>query len=130
MNKSFIGILILIVGIFSFAFWKLSEKSSNDTIKSDSETTNTVNTNENGVVGYVIINTNSVYFIHEKDLPENIQWNEMEEFMGHPSDYVLFGQPVEAISNELHTGAKVKIWYSQVLETYPARIKIDKIKKL
>lgn len=122
----------MILVIVSFIIWKSSEKQSNEEITSNSETDSIVDTNEKGVVGYIVINSNTIYFIHENELPseKDIKWDEMATFMGHPSDYVLYGDPVEDIFEELQTGDKIEIWYSQVLESYPARLKVEKIKKL
>ena len=50
--------------------------------------------------------------------------------MGHPTDAVLSGKPVNEIENELKTGDKVEIWYYQILESFPGKIKVEKIRKL
>nr|WP_198044697.1 DUF3221 domain-containing protein [Lysinibacillus timonensis] len=134
-QKWLIGIsIVLFVGILSLAIFSFSIKSTNYENTPSTETPSVVNTNEKGVVGHVIINDASIYFIHENDLPvediKNILWSELSTFMGHPSDYLLFGKPVEAIIGELRTGDKVEIWYSVVLESHPAQIKVEKIQKL
>lgn len=126
--------IVSVVGIISWVIFSLSIKSLNHEATSNTNTSSVVNDNEKGTVGHVIINGASIYFIHEKDLPdediENIQWYELSSSMGHPSDYVLFGKPVEAIIGELTTGDKVEIWYSVILESHPAQIKVEKIRKL
>lgn len=126
--------VILAVGILSWAMFSFSNKPLNPEATSHTETPLVINDDQGGAVGHVIINGSSIYFIHEKDLPdkdiENIQWDELASFMGHPTDYVLIGKPVEAIIDQLTTGDKVEMWYSLILESHPAKINVLKIRKL
>lgn len=86
---------------------------------------------EDGVEGYIVRQENSIYFIPEKDAPsaviENESWHDLSTFSGHPTGYILFGKPIERNYDILTTGVKVRIWYTHILETFPAQIDVLKI---
>lgn len=120
---------IILSSIFIFSIKFLDKESTTKTNIALVE-----NTDKKGQVGYVIIKNSSVYFLKEDDLPdeniENINWDQLNSFMGHPSDSVLQGEPITDIFDNLKTGDKVEIWYSAIDESYPGQIEVIKIKKL
>lgn len=127
--------LVSVIGILSWAIFSFSDYEA----ASESELSPVVDFSERGTVGYVIVKGRLIYFIKEKELLdeygeniENIKWDDLSKsnYMGHPTDCVLFGKPVEAIEDKLKTGDKVEIWYSLILESYPGKIKVEKIQKL
>ena len=124
--------LVSVVGILSWFILSFSDYEAT----SESELSPVVDFSERGTVGYVIVKGSSIYFISEKELldeyGENIKWDELSKsnYMGHPTDVVLSGKPVNEIENELKTGDKVEIWYYQILESFPGKIKVEKIRKL
>ena len=126
--------VVLTVGILVWAMVSFSNKSLHPEATSHTETPPVINDDQRGTVGHIIISSSSVYFIHEEDLPEedieNIKWGELSSFLGNPTNFILIGEPVEAIFDQLSTGDKVEIWYDTILESYPAKIEVIKIRKL
>lgn len=131
--------IVSVVGIIAWSIFSFSEKIRHDEATPDNEWIPIVDFGETGTVGYVIVEGPSIYFISEKELLDgygeniqNIKWDELSKsnFMGHPTDSVMFGKPVEAIEDKLKTGDKVKIWYSRILESYPGKIIVENIQKL
>ncbi len=100
----------------------------------ESEPSSVIDFSENGTIGYVIKNGSSIYFISEKELlakyGETMQLDELPKIMGHPTNTVLQGKTVEAIKADLKTGDKVEIWYTVTLESFPGKIRVEKIRKL
>ena len=128
-------IVICLVSVVGFLSWFILSFLDYEAT-SESEPPSVIDFSETGTVGYVIVKGRSIYFIEEKELldeyGENIKWDELAKsnYMGHPADSVLVGKPVGAIRAELKTGDKVEVWYYQILESYPGKIKVEKIRKL
>jgi hypothetical protein len=123
MNKTglIIFILCLIVLTFLGVFALLKEKQSDEPPLHTSDI----------LYGFLIKQNNSLYFVDKATLKdgkfENYTANSSTRQMGHPADYFLIGEIVEAQYNEFETGDEVKIWSSMILESFPAQIVVQKI---
>ncbi|KOY84000.1 DUF3221 domain-containing protein [Lysinibacillus sp. FSL H8-0500] len=106
------------------------------------EFSNSVNTTGEGEVGYIVSYEGSIYFIQG----EHIQQPDIENFsyedhsMGENaivfSRYAnrfesvsMLDNPSKLLMKNIKNGDKVRIWYSQVFESYPAKIKVQHIEK-
>ncbi|MEC2919954.1 DUF3221 domain-containing protein [Bacillus tropicus] len=78
--------------------------------------------------GYIIVRNNAVFFVGDKtfhtkvDLQHYIEQQMNKEY---PSDIVLSFKDKDAY-NQLNTGDKIKVWSSQMLESYPAKMIVEK----
>ena len=89
--------------------------------------------NSESEIGYIVIHKGTAYFIQGKD----VQQSDFETFS---SDNFMYSNQFESVSilnNELKpsmkdikSGDKVRIWYSEILESNPAKIKVIRIEKL
>ncbi|MGE1007749.1 DUF3221 domain-containing protein [Bacillus cereus] len=78
--------------------------------------------------GYVIVRNDTVFFVSDKTFETKIDLQHyMEQQMNkeHPSDIVLSFKDKDAY-NQLNTGDKIKVWSSQMLESYPAKMIVEK----
>ncbi|MES5892116.1 MULTISPECIES: DUF3221 domain-containing protein [Bacillus cereus group] len=78
--------------------------------------------------GYVILRNDTVFFVGDKTFNTRVDLqNYMEQQMNkdHPSDIVLSFKDKDA-NNKLKTGDKIKVWSSQILESYPAKMIVEK----
>ncbi|MDH4420781.1 MULTISPECIES: DUF3221 domain-containing protein [Bacillus] len=78
--------------------------------------------------GYVILKNDRVYFIGDKTFEMKVELqNYIEQQMNkeHPSDIVLSFKDKHAY-NQLKTGNKIKVWSSQIIESYPAKMIVEK----
>ncbi|KAA6455676.1 MULTISPECIES: DUF3221 domain-containing protein [Bacillus cereus group] len=115
MNKKLLIILIGIttIIIFYFLFTK------NDSLNFD------VSTNE----GYILLKEGRVYFAANQDIKtEDIEIYIKEQIKKeHPTDTVLH---FKGTYEQLKNGQKIKIWYTEILESYPEQIPVLKYKVL
>ncbi|WP_431812097.1 DUF3221 domain-containing protein [Lysinibacillus sp. FW12] len=84
-------------------------------------------------IGYIVIQKGTVYFIQGKD----VQQSDLESFSSKNFMYSNQFESVSILNNELKlsmkdikSGDKVRIWYSEKLESNPAKIKVIRIEKL
>jgi len=88
--------------------------------------------NTESEIGYIVMHEGIVYFIQGKD----VQQSDIESFS---SENLLFSkfESVSILINEsklsmkgIKSGDEVRIWYSEILESNPAKIKVIRIEKL
>lgn len=77
--------------------------------------------------GYVILRNDTVFFVSDKTFETKVELqNYIEQQMNkdHPSDIVLGFKDKDAY-NKLKTGDRIKVWSSQILESYPAKMIVE-----
>jgi len=89
--------------------------------------------NTESEIGYIVMHEGIVYFIQGKD----VQQSDIESLS---NENLLFSNKFESVSiliNEsklsmrgIKSGDEVRIWYSEILESNPAKIKVIRIEKL
>ncbi|KOS62581.1 DUF3221 domain-containing protein [Lysinibacillus agricola] len=86
--------------------------------------------NTESEIGYIVMHEGIVYFIQGKD----VQQSDIESFASENSNKF---ESVSILNNELKlsmkgikSGDKVRIWYSEILESNPAKIKVIRIEKM
>ncbi|MEI5924705.1 MULTISPECIES: DUF3221 domain-containing protein [Bacillus] len=78
--------------------------------------------------GYVIVRNDTVFFVSDKTFETKIELqNYIEQQMNkeYPSHIVLSFKDKGAYK-QLKTGDKIKVWSSQTLESYPAKMIVEK----
>ena len=78
--------------------------------------------------GYIIVRNDTVFFVSDKTFETKVELqNYIEQQMKkeHPSDIVLRFKDKDAY-NQLKTGDKIKVWSSKTLESYPAKMIVEK----
>ncbi|MBE5104570.1 DUF3221 domain-containing protein [Bacillus thuringiensis] len=78
--------------------------------------------------GYIILRNDTVFFVSDKKFETKVELkNYIEQQMNkdHPSDIVLSFKAKDAY-NKLKTGDKIKVWFSQILESYPVKMIVEK----
>ena len=78
--------------------------------------------------GYIIVRNDTVFFVSDKTFETKVELqNYIEQQMNkeYPSHIVLSFKVKDAY-NKLKTGDKIKVWFSQILESYPARMIVEK----
>ena len=78
--------------------------------------------------GYIILRNDTVFFVGDKTFKTKIELqNYIEQKMNqdYPSDIVLIFKDKDAY-DQLKTGDKIKVWSSQTLESYPAKMIVEK----
>ncbi|MED1608546.1 hypothetical protein CN272_19450 [Bacillus anthracis] len=78
--------------------------------------------------GYIIVRNDVVFFVGDKTFHTKVDLQHyMEQQMNkeHPADIVLSFKDKDAY-NQLNTGDKIKVWSSQTLESYPAKMIVEK----
>ncbi|BAL20311.1 hypothetical protein bcere0013_44350 [Bacillus cereus BDRD-ST26] len=78
--------------------------------------------------GYIIVRNDAVFFVGDRMFHTKVELQHyMEKQMNkeHPSDIVLSFKDKDAY-NQLKTGDKIKVWSSQTLESYPAKMIVEK----
>ncbi|MEK4914829.1 DUF3221 domain-containing protein [Bacillus sp. FSL E2-8887] len=78
--------------------------------------------------GYVILRNGTIFFESDKTFKTKVELqNYIEQQMNkdHPSHIVLGFKDKDAY-NKLKTGDKIKVWSSQTLESYPAKMIVEK----
>lgn len=89
--------------------------------------------NTESEIGYIVMHEGIVYFIQGKD----VQQSDIESFS---SENAIYSNKFESVSilinesklsmKEIKSGDEVRIWYSEILESNPAKIKVIRIEKL
>ncbi|PEP54651.1 DUF3221 domain-containing protein [Bacillus wiedmannii] len=82
--------------------------------------------------GYVIVRNDTVFFVSDETYETKIELqNYIEQQMNkeYPSHIVLSFKDKGAYK-QLKTGDKIKIWTSQTLESYPAKMIVEKFEIL
>ena len=123
-----VGMIVFLVIIFMIIL-VLKTDTSNEIKKSTTKTDN--NTVSNGVDGYILFEGDTVFFIEEKHIKDDYDRKNLEERLKRrfPADAILhFNNP--SIEKELQTGDKVRIECSEILESYPAKIRVAKLEKI
>ncbi|MEH6892612.1 DUF3221 domain-containing protein [Bacillus sp. JJ864] len=122
------GIIGFFVMIFMVALiWKAN--TSNEFKKSTMKIDN--NAVSNSIDGYILLKGDTVYFIEEKHIKDDYDRKNLEErFKSRiPADAILhFNNP--NIEKEIRTGDKVRIECSEILESYPAKIRVTRLEKI
>ncbi|WP_176524542.1 DUF3221 domain-containing protein [Bacillus sp. AFS018417] len=130
MKKSIqtVGTILFLVIIFVIVLdWKTA--TGNEIKKSTTKIDN--NTVSNGIDGYILLQGDTVFFIYEKNIKTDNDRKNLEERLkwSIPADSILqFNNP--SIKKELQTGDKVRIECSEILESYPAKIRVTKLEKI
>lgn len=130
MKKSIqtVGTILFLVIIFVIVLdWKTA--TGNEIKKSTTKIDN--NTVSNGIDGYILLQGDTVFFIYEKNIKTDNDRKNLEERLkwSIPADAILqFNNP--SIKKELQTGDKVRIECSEILESYPAKIRVTKLEKI
>ncbi|EEM94043.1 hypothetical protein bthur0013_45850 [Bacillus thuringiensis IBL 200] len=78
--------------------------------------------------GYIILRNDTVFFADNKKFNTKVELqNYIEQQMNkdHPSHIVLSFKDKYAYK-QLKTGDKIKVWFSQILESYPAKMIVEK----
>ncbi|KXY35857.1 DUF3221 domain-containing protein [Bacillus sp. FSL K6-0067] len=78
--------------------------------------------------GYIILRNKTVFLADDKTFETKIELqNYIEQQMNqdYPSDIVLIFKDKDAY-DQLKTGDKIKVWSSQMLESYPAKMIVEK----
>ena len=118
--KPIINTILLL--LFLVALWFLGNVSQLFASKENTESE----------IGYIVMHEGIVYFIQGKD----VQQSDIESFS---SENLLFSkfESVSILINEsklsmkgIKSGDEVRIWYSEILESNPAKIKVIRIEKL
>ncbi|MDC2864454.1 DUF3221 domain-containing protein [Bacillus sp. BP-3] len=130
MKKSMqtVGMIIFFVLIFIVVLmWKTD--TSNELKISTKKTDN--NAASNWIDGYILLKGDAVFFIEEKYLKDDYDRKNLEERLKRkiPADAVLHINN-SSIVKQLQTGDKVRIEYSEILESYPAKIQVTKMEKI
>lgn len=78
--------------------------------------------------GYIILRNDTVFFADDKTFETKVElqhYIEQQMNKEHPSHIVLSFKDKDAYK-QLKTGDKIKVWFSQILESYPARMIVEK----
>ncbi|MGG2082975.1 DUF3221 domain-containing protein [Lysinibacillus pakistanensis] len=88
--------------------------------------------NTESEIGYIVMHEGIVYFIQGKD----VQQSDIESFSSENPIYSNKFESVSILINEsklsmrgIKSGDEVRIWYSEILESNPAKIKVIRIEK-
>ncbi|QGG52975.1 DUF3221 domain-containing protein [Lysinibacillus pakistanensis] len=121
ISKPIINTVLLF--LFLVALWFLGNVSQ---LLSNKE-------NTESEIGYIVMHEGIVYFIQGKDF----QQSDIESFS---SENPIYSNKFESVSilinesklsmREIKSGDEVRIWYSEILESNPAKIKVIRTEKL
>ncbi len=121
ISKPIINTVLLF--LFLVALWFLGNVSQ---LLSNKE-------NTESEIGYIVMHEGIVYFIQGKD----VQQSDIESFS---SENPIYSNKFESVSilinesklsmREIKSGDEVRIWYSEILESNPAKIKVIRTEKL
>jgi len=121
ISKPIINTVLLF--LFLVALWFLGNVSQ---LLSNKE-------NTESEIGYIVMHEGIVYFIQGKD----VQQSDIESFSSVNAIYSNKFESVSILINEsklsmrgIKSGDEVRIWYSEILESNPAKIKVIRIEKL
>lgn len=97
--------------------------------QTENEPLNVQQQTETGAIeGYVMVKNQTVYFIRNKTFEtiEELQRHiDQRLHMNIPADIVLNFDD-ESAYEKLKSGYKIKVWSSQILESYPAKMIVNK----
>lgn len=114
------GILVL----FLIGVWFLDDFSNNGSISKDNP----------GHEGFIVHHNGTSYFIEGENIAQSdLQSFSDEDIMNSKkfsSVSVLQGGGLKLGFKGIESGDKVRIWYTEVLEIYPAQIKLTRIEKV
>lgn len=130
MKKSIQTVVMIAFLVIIFMIVLVCKTETSNEIKKP--TTKTINnTVSNGIDGYILLQGDTVFFIYEKNIKTDTDRENLEERLKReiPADAILqLNSP--SIKKGLQTGEKVRIEYSEILESYPAKIRVTKLKKI
>lgn len=78
--------------------------------------------------GYIILRNDTVFFAEDKTFKTKVElqhYIEQQMNKDHPAHIVLSFKDKDAYK-QLKTGDKIKVWSSQTLESYPAKMIVEK----
>ncbi|WP_020061289.1 DUF3221 domain-containing protein [Bacillus sp. 123MFChir2] len=122
------GIIVVFVMIFMVTLmWKAN--TSNELNQSITKIDN--NAVSNRIDGYILLKGDTVFFIEEKHIKDDYDRKNLEERLKRriPADAILHFNYLN-IEKELQTGDKVRIECSEILESYPAKVRVTKLEKI
>ncbi|MEI4802851.1 DUF3221 domain-containing protein [Bacillus sp. FJAT-51639] len=127
-NIQIVGTIIFFVIIFMIVLIRKTD-TSYEFKKSTTKTNN--NAVSNRIYGYILLKGDTVFFIEEKLIKDEYDRKHLEERLKRkiPADAILHFTNL-SLGKELQTGDKVRIKYSEMLESYPAKIRVIKLEKI
>ncbi|BCC61220.1 TPA: DUF3221 domain-containing protein [Bacillus cereus] len=78
--------------------------------------------------GYIILRNDTMFFADDKTIETKIElqhYIEQQMNKEHPAHIVLSFKDKDAYK-QLKTGDKIKVWFSQILKSYPAKMIVEK----
>ncbi|MGT8955916.1 DUF3221 domain-containing protein [Bacillus cereus] len=78
--------------------------------------------------GYIILRNDTMFFADDKTVETKVElqhYIEQQMNKEHPAHIVLSFKDKDAYKL-LKTGDKIKVWFSQILESYPAKMIVEK----
>ncbi|MFJ8419965.1 DUF3221 domain-containing protein [Bacillus wiedmannii] len=78
--------------------------------------------------GYVIVRNDTVFFVDDKTFNTKVElqhYMEQQINKEHPSHIVLSFKD-KGTYKQLKAGDRIKVWFSQILESYPAKMIVEK----
>lgn len=78
--------------------------------------------------GYIILRNDTMFFADDKTIETKVElqhYIEQQMNKEHPAHIVLSFKDKDAYK-QLKTGDKIKVWFSQILESYPAKMIVEK----
>ena len=78
--------------------------------------------------GYIILRNDTMFFADDKTVETKVElqhYIEQQMNKEHPAHIVLSFKDKDAYK-QLKTGDKIKVWFSQILESYPAKMIVEK----
>ncbi|MDZ5605794.1 DUF3221 domain-containing protein [Bacillus pseudomycoides] len=125
MKRNTLMLCIYVLLVVSFVV--LTACTSNEQI--ENEPANVHQQTEKGAMeGYVMVKNKTVYFIMNK------KFETIEELQSYIDQHLHMDIPADTILNfndkiaygKLKSGYKIKVWSSQILESYPAKMIVNK----
>ncbi|MEN1935142.1 DUF3221 domain-containing protein [Paenibacillus sp. 102] len=97
--------------------------------QTEDEPVNVQQSAEKGVMeGYVIVKNTTVYFISNKKFKTKKglqEYMELQQYLDTPGDTILHFNDKSAYE-KLKSGYKIKVWFSEILESYPGKMTVNK----
>ncbi|PEI91045.1 hypothetical protein CN679_15215 [Bacillus pseudomycoides] len=119
--------MLCVYVLFIVSFVILTACTRNE--QTENEPANVQQQTEQGVMeGYVIVKNTAVYFISNKKFKtkKGLQrYVDQQKHINIPADTILrFGD--ENAYKQLKSGYKIKVWFSEILESYPGKMTVNK----
>ncbi|MEY8348825.1 DUF3221 domain-containing protein [Bacillus cereus] len=124
MKRIILMLCVYILLIVSFTI--LTACTRNE--QTENEPLNVQQTKTGAMEGYVMVKNKTVYFIRNKTFEtiEELQsYIDQRLHMDIPADMILNFDD-ESAYGKLKSGYKIKVWSSQILESYPAKMIVNK----